>query len=62
MLAASTEGKAAPQAVNSAGAESVPLGRVGKPSEVAGLVVYLLSDDSTFITGACINVDGGMSC
>lgn len=47
--------------VNHGGASATPLGRMGKPEEVAGLIGFLLSDDSTFITGACINIDGGMS-
>jgi NAD(P)-dependent dehydrogenase (short-subunit alcohol dehydrogenase family) len=36
-----------------------PLGRVARASEVADAVAYLLSDDSTFITGAVVPVDGG---
>ena len=35
------------------------LGRIGEPSEVAKAVVFLASDDSTYITGAVIPVDGG---
>jgi len=36
-----------------------PLGRLGKPSEVAGLVVWLSSDSASFVTGSAYNVDGG---
>lgn len=37
-----------------------PLGRLGKPEEVAKLVVFLASDDSSFITGETIRIDGGV--
>jgi NAD(P)-dependent dehydrogenase (short-subunit alcohol dehydrogenase family) len=37
-----------------------PLGRVGRPAEVADAVVYLISDESSFVTGTLLRVDGGM--
>ena len=37
----------------------IPMGRVGKPEEVAELIMFLASDRSSFITGQCINVTGG---
>ncbi|OJJ07751.1 hypothetical protein ASPVEDRAFT_57028 [Aspergillus versicolor CBS 583.65] len=37
----------------------VPLGRVGKPEEVASLISFLLSDDSSYVTGSTYNIDGG---
>jgi len=40
---------------------ATPAGRLGRPEEVASLAVYLASDESTFITGAALTVDGGYS-
>lgn len=37
----------------------IPLGRLGEPTEVAGLVAYLASDEAAFITGANIAINGG---
>jgi NAD(P)-dependent dehydrogenase (short-subunit alcohol dehydrogenase family) len=36
-----------------------PIGRVGRPEEVASLVLYLLSDEAGWITGTCCSIDGG---
>jgi 3-oxoacyl-[acyl-carrier protein] reductase len=38
---------------------AIPLGRFGKPIEAAKLALFLASDDSSFITGQVIVVDGG---
>ncbi len=38
-----------------------PAGRVGKPEDIASLVLYLISDEASFITGANFIVDGGMT-
>ncbi|HEX9598900.1 MAG TPA: SDR family oxidoreductase [Gaiellaceae bacterium] len=39
--------------------EKIPLGRVGKPEEVAHLIAYLASEDLSFVTGACFDISGG---
>ena len=39
---------------------NVPLGRFGRPEEVARAVVYLASDDASYITGHVLNINGGM--
>src|SRR6266581_389829 len=37
----------------------IPVGRLGKPDEIAGLVAYLASDEAAFVTGANIAINGG---
>ena len=38
-----------------------PSGRIGRPEDIAGLILYLCGDDASFINGQCIVADGGMS-
>ncbi|QYA04693.1 SDR family oxidoreductase [Rhizobium sp. B21/90] len=40
---------------------AIPMGRFGRPEEVAGVIGFLLSDDAAFITGQTLHVDGGAS-
>jgi NAD(P)-dependent dehydrogenase (short-subunit alcohol dehydrogenase family) len=42
-------------------ARQIPLGRIGEPDDVANAVLYLASDESRFVTGAELKVDGGIS-
>ena len=42
-------------------ARQIPLGRVGEPDEIAAGVLYLASDESRFMTGAELKLDGGIS-
>ncbi|MGH3103786.1 MAG: SDR family NAD(P)-dependent oxidoreductase [Gaiellaceae bacterium] len=42
-----------------AGAQGTPMGRVGKPEEIAAAIAFLASDEASFITGATLVADGG---
>ncbi|MEJ2433286.1 MAG: SDR family oxidoreductase [Pseudolabrys sp.] len=55
------QGTRDPEAVRNRLSSDIPLGRLGAPEEVAKLCVYLLSDDSSFITGADVPIDGGLT-
>jgi glucose 1-dehydrogenase len=40
--------------------KNIPLGRLGKPEDVAGIVAFLASDDASYVSGATFLVDGGL--
>ena len=50
-----------PEAAKAALLGSIPLGRMGKPEDVARAVAFLCSDDAAYITGQVLSVDGGMN-
>ena len=50
-----------PERIRTALLSQVPLGRPAQPREIADLIVYLLSDESAFVTGAEMVIDGGLT-
>lgn len=50
-----------PDAITGADAAQQPVGRVGRPEDIANMVLYLCSDKASFITGENICIDGGMT-
>ncbi len=52
---------ALPDSVREKLTSNIPLGRMGKPEDVAGAVVYLASDEAGWVTGTTLHVNGGMA-
>jgi 3-oxoacyl-[acyl-carrier protein] reductase len=50
-----------PDAIVQALVAGIPLGRLAEPEDVAAAVLFLASDDASFLTGVCLDVDGGRS-
>lgn len=50
-----------PKDMKDAMANQLPIGRLGKDTEIANLICYLLSDEASFITGAIVPIDGGFT-
>jgi NAD(P)-dependent dehydrogenase (short-subunit alcohol dehydrogenase family) len=57
----STAGMDPEELVRKRAAGAVPLGRTGRPDEVANAALFLLSDEASFVTGAALPVDGGVT-
>jgi len=51
----------APAAFTDAALAEIPLGRVGRPEDIAPTIVFLVSDDSAYYNGAEIVIDGGLT-
>ncbi len=54
-----TEGAQVDEAMFAQVIKAMPVGRMGKPEDIANLVVFLAGDEASFITGQCIVCDGG---
>jgi 2-hydroxycyclohexanecarboxyl-CoA dehydrogenase len=61
MLESFMQGAGNPEKLREAFRRAVPIGRLGKPQDVAGAVLFLSSDDADFITGQVISVSGGLT-
>jgi 2-hydroxycyclohexanecarboxyl-CoA dehydrogenase len=55
------QGAGNPDKLREAYRRAVPIGRLGKPDDIAGAVVFLSSDDAEFITGQVLSVSGGLT-
>jgi len=61
MLEQFMQGAGNPDKLREAYRRAVPIGRLGKPEDIAGAVLFLASDDAEFITGQTISVSGGLT-
>ncbi len=41
--------------------EHIPMARVGQPSDIANAILFLASDEAAYITGQCLDVNGGLT-
>jgi 2-hydroxycyclohexanecarboxyl-CoA dehydrogenase len=61
MLEAFMQGAGNPDKLREAYRRAIPIGRLGKPEDIAGAVLFLASDDAEFITGQTLSVSGGLT-
>ena len=50
-----------PEKLREAYRRAVPIGRLGKPADIAGAVLFFASDDADFVTGQVLSVSGGLT-
>jgi NAD(P)-dependent dehydrogenase (short-subunit alcohol dehydrogenase family) len=61
MMASAADSVEEADAIRAAYAAAVPLNRMGRPDEIASAALFLASDDSSFVAGAELSVDGGLA-
>jgi len=61
MLESFMQGAGNPEKLREAYRRAIPIGRLGKPDDIAGAVLFLASDDADFITSQTISVSGGLT-
>jgi 2-hydroxycyclohexanecarboxyl-CoA dehydrogenase len=61
LLASVADGASNPEKLLEAFRRAVPMGRIGRPDDISGVICFLASDDAAFITGQTISVSGGLT-
>ena len=61
MAESSFAGAADPAAARTAAVERHPVGRLGRPEDIAALVLWLASNEASFVSGSLFTIDGGLT-